>query len=471
MSHTILLVDDEDRLADVVSVALEQFGYRVRLAHTGEEALKALDGDPVDLVLTDLRMPGMNGRDLLREIKLRQPSLPVVVMTAYSSVKDAVQVIKEGAFDYVSKPFEIDELEQTLKNALRLHDALADNERLRAELVGRYRFDSLVGSSPAFRDVISSITEVCESRANVLITGESGTGKEVVAHAIHYNSPRKDHPFVAINCAAIPEALLESELFGHVKGAFTGAVANRIGRFGQADHGTLFLDEIGDMPMPIQAKILRVLQERTFEPVGSPQTRTVDVRIIAATNKDLQAAVQQGLFREDLFYRLSVFPIQLPPLRERREDIAALALHFLQTFSTEMGKRIQGFTPLALKAMADYQWPGNIRELQNCVERAVILTKGDTVTELDLPRHLFTPAPPPSTGPRFPLDLDEELARLERELIITALNRTDGVQVNAAMLLGINERSLWHRIKKYGIHIARRAMGDPAIPAPPGKGM
>jgi DNA-binding NtrC family response regulator len=460
MSHTILLVDDEERLADVVTVALEQLGFRVLMASNGADALKLLDAEGVDLVLTDLRMPVMNGQELLREVKRRQPNLPVVVMTAYSSVKDAVQVIKEGAFDYVSKPFEIDDLEKTLKNALRLSDALADNLRLREELVGRYRFDNLVGASASFRQVIESITEVCESRANVLITGESGTGKEMVARAIHYNSPRREQPFVAINCAAIPEALLESELFGHIKGAFTGAVANRIGRFAQADRGTLFLDEIGDMPMAIQAKILRVLQERAFEPIGSAQTRNVDVRIVAATNKDLHNAVQHGQFREDLYYRLNVFPIDLPPLRDRREDISTLALHFLDSLSAGMGKRIRGFSPAALKGMADYAWPGNIRELQNCVERAVILAKGEMIDEADLPRYLFTAQQVTSTGPRFPVDLDAEVARFERELIVTALNRTDGVQIAAADLLGINERSLWHRIKKYGIQITRRAIGD-----------
>ncbi|HXP96919.1 MAG TPA: sigma-54 dependent transcriptional regulator, partial [Telmatospirillum sp.] len=450
------------RLADVLTVALERLGYRVLSTGKGEEALRLLESESVDLLLTDLRMPGLSGRDLLRESKKRRPGLPVVVMTAYSSVKDAVEVIKEGAFDYVGKPFEIDDLETVLKNALRLSDALADNERLREELVGRYRFDSLVGASPAFRKVIESITEVCESRANVLISGESGTGKELVARAIHYNSPRRDHPFVAINCAAIPEPLLESELFGHVKGAFTGAVTNRAGRFEQADRGTLFLDEVGDMPMSIQAKILRVLQERAFEPVGTTRTRTVDVRIIAASNKELQAEVHRGHFREDLFYRLNVFPIALPPLRERIEDIPSLAHFFLTGLSTDMGKRITGFSPATLKAMSDYSWPGNIRELQNCIERAVIVCKRDRIDEGDLPRYLKDTQPVVLDGPPFPVDLDRELARIEMDLIVAALNKADGIQVNAAGLLGINERSLWHRIKKFGIQITKRVNGDPS---------
>jgi len=458
MAHTILLVDDEPRLADVTSVALEQAGYRVLLAADGQSALRLLESEQVSLLLTDLRMPGMSGRELMLAAKRAHPQLPVVVMTAYSSVKDAVQLIKEGAFDYVGKPFEIDDLEKTLKNALRLSDVLADNERLRGELEGRYSFEMLVGSSSAFRSVIESIAEVCESRANVLLTGESGTGKELVARAIHYNSPRKDKPIVAINCAAIPEGLLESELFGHVKGAFTGAVADREGRFAQADGGTLFLDEIGDMPLPVQAKILRVLQERSFEPVGGAKTRQVDVRIIAATNKDLQEAVQNGEFRDDLYYRLNVFPIALPPLRERPDDIPALASHFLENLGIGMGKRLDGFTQAALAAMSVYAWPGNIRELQNCVERGLIVAKGRMVDVNDLPRYLFAAQTVAADGPRFPMDLDDELARFERETILAALNRADGVQVQAAQLLGVNERSLWHRIKKYGIQITRRAV-------------
>lgn len=460
MAHTILLADDEPRLADVIGVALEQAGYRVLMASSGQEALRFLDSERVHLLLTDIRMPGMSGRELMAEVRRRHPRLPVVVMTAYSSVKDAVHLIKEGALDYLGKPFEIEELEKIVKNALRLSDVLADNERLRGELEKRYSFEMLVGSSPAFRGVIESIAEVCESRANVLLTGESGTGKELAARAIHFNSPRRTRPFVAINCAAIPESLLESELFGHVKGAFTGAVADREGRFAQADGGTLFLDEIGDMPLPVQAKILRVLQERSFEPVGGARTRQVDVRIVAASNKDLQAAVQAGRFRDDLYYRLNVFPIALPALRERAEDIPALAAHFLETLGLDMGKRLDGFTAPALAAMVNYPWPGNIRELQNCIERGLILAKGGLMDVGDLPNSLFAPRTQDAEAPRFPMDLDEEMTRFERDAILAALNKANGVQVQAAQLLGINERSLWHRIKKYGIQITRRAVSD-----------
>jgi DNA-binding NtrC family response regulator len=366
-------------------------------------------------------------------------------------------VIKEGAFDYIEKPFEMDQLATTIEHALRLYDVVRDNLRLREELEEKHRFGNLIGNSPAFRNVIRAIGEVCESRANVLLTGESGTGKEMAARAVHYNSPRREAPFVALNCAAIPEGLLESELFGHVKGAFTGAVTNRIGRFAQADRGTLFLDEIGDMPLAVQAKILRVLQERAFEPVGSAQTRSVDVRIIAATNKDLQDAIREGKFRDDLFYRLNVFPIALPALRDRAEDIPLLAEHFARQVADEMGRRFGGFTPAALKAMASYGWPGNIRELQNCVERAIIVARYDRIDVADLPQYLFERSADEAKSGKLPSSLDEEMERIERNYLIEALRRADGVQVKAAELLGISERSFWHRVKKYAINIVKQA--------------
>jgi DNA-binding NtrC family response regulator len=456
MSHTILLVEDEPKMRDVLSTALEGFGYHAIPAANGEAALALLDREDVDLVLSDLRMPVLGGLDLLAAVKRRSANLPVVLMTAYGSVKEAVQAMKDGAFDFIVKPFEIDELAIVLGNALKLHDALRDNARLREELEGRYSFGSLIGSSPAFRQVITAIGEVCESKATVLITGESGTGKEMVARSIHFNSARKSGPFVAINCAAIPEGLLESELFGHVKGAFTGAVSNRTGRFAQAHGGTLFLDEVGDMPIATQAKILRVLQERSFEPVGSTQTREVDVRLIAATNKDLQDAVRTKAFREDLYYRLNVFPIALPPLRDRVEDIPALVAHFTEQIGANIGKRIGGFSPAAIRAMADYDWPGNIRELQNCIERSMIVAKAAEVDVPDLPRYLFQQredARPEAV--RIPASLDEELERIERRIIVSALQKTQGVQVKAADLLGITERSLWHRVKKLGIQIVK----------------
>ncbi|MFI5012538.1 MAG: sigma-54-dependent transcriptional regulator [Hyphomicrobiales bacterium] len=461
MTHTVLIVDDEARLAELLSASIADRGYRTVVCSSAEEALDAFDPVTIDLVISDLRMPGLDGRSLLHEIRTRAPDMPVVLITAYTSMRDAVEMIKEGAFDYISKPFEMDEILATLERALKLGDAMRENARLRSEIEGRHGFEPLIGTSPAFRRVIEQIGEVCTSRATVLLTGQSGTGKEVAARAIHFNSPRKSKPFIAVNCAAIPEGLIESELFGHVKGAFTGAVAHRRGRFADADQGTLFLDEIGDMPVAVQAKVLRVLQERSFEPVGSGRTEKVDTRVIAASNRDLRRAVEEKRFREDLFYRLNVFPIALPALRDRKEDIPALAQHFLKAATEAIGKRIVGVTPAALAAMSNYDWPGNIRELQNCVERAVIVARGSTIDVPDLPRDLFDQgARPEKLARRKTTDLDGELARIEKSFILDALRETDGVQSKAAKLLGINERSLWHRVKKLGIAITKRASGS-----------
>lgn len=456
MKHRILVVDDEVRLADVLTVALEDLGYSAIAAENASEALEILARESVDLVLTDLRLPGMDGRGLLAEIRKLYPDVPVVLITAFASVRDAVDLIKEGAFDYIAKPFEMEDVAATVVRALRLNEVVKDNERLRAELEGRYSFDHLIGTSAPFRRVIEQVTEVCESRATVLLTGESGTGKEVVARAIHFNSPRSKRPFIAVNCAAIPESLLESELFGHVKGAFTGALSNRQGRFALANGGTLLLDEIGDMPVAIQAKILRVLQERTFEPVGGTQTVETDVRIIAATHKDLLQAVGEGAFREDLYYRLNVFPIELPALRERREDIPLIANYFLAQFVEDMGKRISGFAAKAQSAMMAYRWPGNIRELQNCVERAVIVARGALIEVHDLPRYVLEAGGGTDGSTVLPADIDAELMRQERNYIMRALEESGGVQIRAAEILGISERSLWHRIKKHDIKIVKR---------------
>jgi len=454
VSHAILVVDDEERLADVLAAALEDLGYRATAVTSAQAALMALEQSRFDLVLTDLRLPVLDGRGLLREVRRRWPEVPVIIITAFAAVRDAVELVKEGAFDYIAKPFEMEDVAATLGRALRLADVVRDNERLRSELEGRHSFDTLIGNSPSFRRVIEQVTEVCETRATVMLNGESGTGKELVARAIHFNSPRRARPFVAVNCAAIPETLLESELFGHVKGAFTGAVSNRVGRFAAAEGGTLFLDEIGDMPLAIQAKLLRVVQERSFEPVGASRSQTVDVRLVAATHKDMRAAVAAGLFREDLFYRLNVFPIRLPALRERAEDIPLLAAHFLASLSETVGKPVTGFSPAALAAMSAHDWPGNIRELHNCVERALIVAKTATIDVQDLPRELFE-GQRRTGGAALPRDLDAELERIERDFILEALRRSDGVQVKAARLLGIAERSLWHRIKKLGIRLNR----------------
>lgn len=458
MTHNILVVDDEPKLCDLLASALSQKSISVFTASNGLHALKVLEAEDIDLVISDWRMPGMDGPQLLAEIKSRYPQLPVIVMTAYSTVKNAVQSMRNGAFDYIAKPFDIDELDITVSKALQFRDILKDNQRMRAELDEHQQIDSLVGDSPSFRRVLHAIDSVRESNATILLTGESGTGKEMVARAIHKHGNRADKPFVAVNCAAIPEGLLESEMFGHRKGAFTGAVSDRAGRFLQADKGTLFLDEIGEMPLPLQAKILRALQERVIEPVGASHERKVDVRVIAATNKNLLEAVANKEFREDLYYRLNVFPIPLPALRERVEDIAPLARHFAHTLGATAGKRITGFSSEALQAMASYSWPGNIRELQNCVERATIVASGAVIEDHDLPAYLFASSPAAnhavlSEGTNVPSDLEAALAEVEKAYILAALARSNGVQAAAAQLIGISERSFWYRLKKLGIHV------------------
>lgn len=453
----ILIVDDEARLGEVTAAGLMARGFDAYAVNSVAAALAFLDDNPVRLVLTDLRMPGATGRDLLTRLQEARPELPVIIMTAYASVRDAVALIREGAFDYIAKPFEMDDVVATISRALTLRDAQDDNRRLRQELREKFDFGSLVGASPPFQQVLKQITDVCDSRATVLLQGESGTGKELIARAIHDNSQRRDKPFIAVNCAAIPENLMESELFGHVKGAFTGAIAARDGRFSLAHGGTLFLDEIGDMPLALQAKVLRAIQEQTFEMVGGTRSLKVDVRFIAASHRDLRREAEKGSFREDLYYRLNVFPITVPALRDRVDDIATLASHFLARHATSMGRRLTGFSRPALTAMEAYRWPGNIRELQNCIERAVIVAKGPVVEVGDLPPYLFEDRPRLATaGPSaLPSDLDAELARVEREIVTRALRECGGIQARAAERLGVSERSLWHRVKKLGIRITR----------------
>ena len=460
MSHNVLVVDDEPKLCDLLSSALSQNDVHVFTASNGVQALAILEQEDIDLVISDWRMPGMDGPQLLAEVKQRYSHLPVIVMTAYSTVKNAVQSMRNGAYDYIAKPFDIDELDITVHKALQFRDILRDNARMRAELDQHQPFDSLMGYSPSFRRVLQAIDSVRDSSATILLTGESGTGKEMVARAIHKHGSRADKPFVAVNCAAIPEGLLESEMFGHRKGAFTGAVTDRVGRFMQADKGTLFLDEVGDMPLALQAKILRALQERVIEPVGDPRERKVDVRVIAATHKNLLEAVANKEFREDLYYRLNVFPIQLPALRERIEDIAPLARHFAHNLGATAGKRITGFSPDALQAMAEYNWPGNIRELQNCVERATIVATSSTIEDSDLPPYLFSAQPHQQcgvleSGPSVPPDLEAALAEVEKAYILAALQQANGVQAAAAQLIGISERSFWYRLKKLDIHVEK----------------
>ena len=458
MSRTVLVVDDEQNLVTVMRMTLEDAGYAVHTASSAEAALPLLTDPNLDVLITDLRMPGMGGEELLARARNERPDIPVIVVTAHGTIKSAVKSVSSGAADYLTKPFEPEELQIAVHNAVRLRDILRENANLRASVSQTQGQKRLLGEGPAARKLGEDIHKVAPYKTNVLVTGESGTGKEVVARTIHELSPRAEHPLVALNCSAIPRDLLESELFGYVKGAFTGASQNRSGRLEQAQGGTLFLDESGDMDLGLQAKLLRVLQEREYSPVGSDQVRKVDIRVIAATNRDLKALVADGKFREDLFYRLDVYSILVPPLRERLEDVPLLAHAFLKQLCAETDKHIDGFTAAAMDVMRRYNWPGNIRELRNAVERSLLSARGAEIDVNDLPYailrgtgHVRGDTAPPE-GPTNQ-DLDAWLEGLERRAILKALEQNAGVQAQAAKQLGITERSLWHRVKKLAIQV------------------
>src|SRR5512143_178278 len=445
---SILLIDDDDSLRRVMEFSLTEAGYKVQTAASGEEGLALFAKDLFDAVITDITMPGMSGMEVLTKIRERGEGLPVIVITAYGTIESAVEAMKQGAFDYITKPFNRDELRLTLDKALRMRRLEKENVELRAEITDRYRFESIVGGSEKIRDVLDMAGRVAASDASVLITGESGTGKELLAKGIHYNSPRADGPFVAVNCAAIPEHLIESELFGHVRGAFTGAVKDKEGKFELASSGTIFLDEIGDLRVDLQAKILRVLQERQVDRVGGRHPVSVDVRIIAATNKDIERAVKDGGVREDLYYRLSVITLHMPPLRERRDDIPLLINHFLKKFNRDLDVRID---PEALTMLTAYGWPGNVRELENSIERASVLRRGEAITAAELPDKLRKEKA--SVG-NIILNLPDEgisLEDLEKNLIVKALEKHKGNQTRAAEYLGITRPTLIYRMDKYGI--------------------
>ncbi len=460
MKRTVLVVDDEQNMQTVMRMVLENAGHEVLIADSGESALAHAQNPNLDVVLTDLRMPGMGGEEFVIRCRQERPDVPVIIVTAHGTIRSAVKSIHDGAADYLTKPFEPEQLEIAVHNAIKLHDILRENARLKAEVSESRGTKQLVGESRAAQQLLEEIRRVAPYKTGVLITGESGTGKELVARTIHELSPRRERPWVALNCSAIPRDLLESELFGYVKGAFTGATHNRAGRLEQAQGGTLFLDEIADLDASLQSKLLRVLQEREFSPVGSNQVRAVDVRFIAATNRELKALVQEGKFREDLLYRLDVYSIVAPPLRNRREDIPLLAQTFLQELAAETDKKITAFTPAALDALARYAWPGNIRELRNTVERSLLSCQGKTIDIGDLPATIVTPSES-AAGEKFKFDkmgkknLDHWLEEMERGAILEALAQTRSVQAHAAKRLGISERSLWHRIKKLGIQINR----------------
>ncbi len=445
----ILVVDDEASQRELIGGFLKKQGHEVVTASGGAEALARVRETRVDLVLSDFKMPGMSGLDLQRGIKAINPETPFILMTAYGTVETAVQAMKEGATDYLTKPLDLDELLLRIERVgeqIRLRGAVRE---LQARLVERHRLEGIIGESGRMQEVLALVKQVAPSDATILIRGESGTGKELIARAIHFNSPRAAGPLVTLNCAALPEHLLESELFGHEKGAFTGAVAQRKGRFELADGGSIFLDEIGDLSPSLQVKLLRVLQERQFERLGSTRTLTVNVRILAATHRDLEQAMRDATFREDLYYRLNVVTVQIPPLRERREDIPLLLDHFLRKFAEKNRRDVQGLTAAARDALLKYDYPGNVRELENIVERAVLLCRGQVIDLADLPVALR----PGERRPEGPEDraLPAILASIERQAIRAALERHDGVQTRAAEELGISERVLRYKMKKYGL--------------------
>ena len=460
-TQRILIVDDESSLRTALFRALDRQGFQVITAGTKKEAeVLAASEQPIDLALVDLRLPDGDGIELMERVKALHPNVHVMILTGHGSIEEAVRATQRGAFHFVTKPFNLEELMSLVKRALSHKSLQQENLTLRTALHRKYRFDNIIGQSEEIRRVMEMIERVADSDSTVLVTGESGTGKELVAKAIHFNSPRAAKPFVPINCGAIPGELLESELFGHVKGAFTGAIANRAGRFEVASNGTIFLDEIGELSLNLQVKLLRVLQERRFEPVGSARTQDAEVRVIAATNVNLEKAVARGQFREDLYYRLNVIPISIPSLKQRRSDIPLLLHHFIQRFNQTKNRNLLGATPEAMRVLCDYPWPGNIRELENLVERFAIL-KGSGMIELsDLPEHcraraaagvpggaLLEPLDVAGSG----MDFNSAVDAYENALILQALEKTGWNRNQAATLLKLNRTTLVEKIKKKGL--------------------
>lgn len=455
----IAVIDDDETIRDVLNSYLTEKGYEVLSSDKGDRGLDLLLSEKFDAALVDLVMPGISGMDILKELASRKIRLPVIIITAHGTIQNAVESMKLGAFDYVTKPFNLDEIGIVIERALELSRLERENLLLKKQLRQRYNFSGLIGDSIKMQRVYELIEKVADTDSTILITGESGTGKELVARTIHYNSSRADGPFVPLNCAAIPRDLLESELFGHEKGAFTGAINTRIGRFELANNGTLFLDEIGELDPSLQIKLLRVIQEREFERVGGVKTIKVDVRIIAATNRNLEEAVAEGKFREDLYWRLNVIPIHLPPLRERREDIPLLVDYFIKKFHRKRKGKALIFTPEVMSILIKYDWPGNVRELENLVERLSVLVADETVKIQELPERFIKKSPAEEYGikPEVPeltgegLDLNRFIEELERDIILKALQKADGVRAKAASLLGLNRTTLIEKMKRLGI--------------------
>jgi DNA-binding NtrC family response regulator len=447
MKKRVLVVEDEEKLRRVIELQLLSSGFDVDKAATAEEGLKIVDR--ADLVLTDLKLPNMDGLQFLSLIRRQNAHTPVLIMTAFGSVETAVEAMKSGATDFLLKPFSLDHLLQVVHKALEVRALRDENRQLKEALGRRYEYDNIVGRSEPMQEIFAAVERVAPTRATVLLAGESGVGKDLIARAIHFHSPRRDRPLVKINCTSIPENLMESELFGYEKGAFTGATASKPGKFEQADTGTVFLDEIGDVPAAIQVKLLRILQEREFERLGSNVTRHIDVRVIAATNQDLRAALEQGTFREDLYYRLNVVPLNIPPLRERRQDIPFLANHFVGKLAPDTGSRVESITDAGMEKLMSYHWPGNVRELENVIERSLVMSAG---TELDAPDIKLESAPRPrAQNETHFLPDGMTLDQYEQELIREALRRADGNKSHAARLLGLTRNALRYRLTQMGL--------------------
>jgi DNA-binding NtrC family response regulator len=448
MKKRILVVEDEEKLRRVVELQLASSGFDVDKAATAEEGLKVVDR--ADLVLTDLRLPQMDGLQFLNLVRRQNGQVPVIVMTAYGSVETAVESMKAGATDFLLKPFSLDHLMTVVHKALEMRALREENRELKAALGRRYEFDNIVGRSGPMQEIFATVSRVAPTRATVLLCGESGVGKDLIARAIHHHSPRRDRPLVKINCTAIPENLMESELFGYEKGAFTGAVASKPGKFEQADTGTVFLDEIGDVPAAVQVKLLRILQEREFERLGSNVTRRIDVRVIAATNQDLREALEQGTFREDLYYRLNVVPMNIPSLRERKPDIPFLAQHFVKKLAPEVGCAVERITDEAIAKLMEYHWPGNVRELENIVERSLVMCSGTVLDAADIKLE-SAPRPRNHGAAEHFVPEGMTLDDYEREIIREALRRAAGNKSQAARLLGLTRNALRYRLAQMGL--------------------
>jgi two-component system response regulator HydG len=449
----ILVVDDDLSHLKTLKTIIRSWGYNTTEADDGTKAVECVKERPYDLILMDVRMAEMSGIEALKQIKDYNPSIPILIMTAYSSVDSAVDALKSGAYDYLTKPLDFDVLKLTLERALEHIVLKEENKYLKDKLSADYDLKNIIGKSKAMKGMIDMLAMIAPSEATVLITGQSGTGKELIAKSIHHNSNRKNHSLVVVNCAALTETLLESELFGHEKGAFTGADKRREGRFMQADKGTIFLDEIGETSATMQAKLLRVIQEREIQRVGGDETLNVDVRILAATNRNLEDEVKNGKFREDLYYRLNVVTLNVPPLRERQDDISLLAQHFLEKYTEKNRKKVKGFSPLAMDMLIKYGWPGNVRELENTVERAVILLTGDNITEKELPSNITEPYSEVSEWVEQPKPIaaNRPLEDIEKEAILATLEATGGNKSETARRLKINRKTLHKKLKDYGV--------------------